>query len=129
MPGTLSANSWGPGYELVAILPDGTMDITNMGAETYIVGDLGVVTAMIAVSGYDLYVETFDVIEVYGQLTVRVAGGANAVVRLADAGGVELFSATCDASGNYDFGETFRWPTTRFSAISSATCTTKRPCS
>jgi len=69
--------------------------------------ELGSVTGVIAVSGYDQHIEIFDVVEAYGQLTGHVVAAgdeAGAVVRLFDTGGVEVATATCDASGAYDFG-------------------------
>ena len=61
--------------------------------------------AIIAVSGYNLYSETFPVIEAFGTLSGHVdANGspaAGAVVRLYDGGGELAFSATANAQGDY----------------------------
>ncbi len=67
----------------------------------------GTVTGVIAVSGYDQYVEYFDVVEAFGQLTGQVTAAgdeAGAVVRMFDTGGIEVAIATCDGTGAYDFG-------------------------
>lgn len=108
LPGTLTAGGTEPGFTLYAVLPDGAELSTGDASLVVTPAETGVVTGIIAVSGYDLYTETFDVIEAYGQLTGHVdAAGTPAVgatVQLFQ-GGVEMFSAVTDASGDYDIGE------------------------
>ncbi|MBD3162567.1 MAG: T9SS type A sorting domain-containing protein, partial [Candidatus Eisenbacteria bacterium] len=66
------------------------------------------VTGIISVPGYNLYQETFPVIEAYGTLTGHVdaagtpAGGA--ILRGYDAENALVFEATADAAGDYDVG-------------------------
>jgi subtilisin-like proprotein convertase family protein len=108
LPGTLTATVAEPGFTLYAVLPDGT-ELTTGDYDLIVTpSETGVVQGIIAVSGYDLYTESFDIIEAYGQLTGHVdAVGSPAVgatVQLFD-GAVEAFSAVTDASGNYDMGE------------------------
>ena len=109
LPADLNATVAEPGFTLHAFLPDGSEMTTGAASMTITAGDLGQITGVIAVSGYDIYTESFDVIEAYGTLTGTVtasgAGADGAVVRLYDAGGIEAYSAVCDATGAYDFGE------------------------
>ncbi|MBK6898846.1 MAG: carboxypeptidase regulatory-like domain-containing protein [bacterium] len=109
LPGTLHATSGEAGATLHAVLPDGGEQSTGAASLTLTAAQTGVVTGIIALSGYDLYTETFDVVEAYGQLTGHVSLGGSpavgAVVRGLDAGMVEVFSATTNASGDYDVGE------------------------
>ncbi len=109
LPGTLHATSGEAGATLHAVLPEGGEQSTGASSLTLTAAQTGVVTGIIALSGYDLYSETFDVIEAYGQLTghVDLAGtpAVGAVVHGLDDLGVEVFSATTNASGNYDVGE------------------------
>jgi len=107
LPGTLNATVGEAGATLFAFV-DGAWQQTSGSSLEITAAATGTVTGVIALSGYDQYVETFDVVEAYGTLTGTVtAGGGGAVgaeVRLVDGGGVEVASATCDASGAYDFG-------------------------
>ena len=74
--------------------------------------ELGFVHAVISKSGYDLYEETFTVIEAYGSVSGTVTDGdngspiANALVRFYEEGAVPdaepLFTATTNSSGFYD---------------------------
>ncbi|MBK6898453.1 MAG: carboxypeptidase regulatory-like domain-containing protein [bacterium] len=109
LPGTLHATTGEPGATLHAVLPDGSEQSTGAASLTLTAAQTGVVTGIIALSGYDLYTETFDVIEAYGQLTGHVSLGGSpavgAVVRGLDGDMVEVFSATTNASGDYDVGE------------------------
>lgn len=104
LPGTLVATVTEPGHVLHAILPDGT-DLTTGGASLPLTpAQAGVVTGIIAVDGYDLYTETFPIVEAYGTLagTVTAAGGgalAGATVRGYDALDSEVFAATTNAAG------------------------------
>ena len=108
LPGTLNATVAEPGFTLHAILPDGSELTTGDPSMIITPSETGAITGIIAVSGYDLYTEDFDVIEAYGTLTGHVdAAGSpavGAVVQLFD-GAVEMFSVVTDASGNYDVGE------------------------
>ena len=108
LPADLNATVAEPGFTLHAFLPDGSEMTTGAASMSITAGDLGLVTGVIAVSGYDIYTESFDVIEAFGTMTgVVTAGGggaAGAVVRLIDGGGIEAYSATCDGAGAYDFG-------------------------
>jgi len=108
LPATLNATVAEPGFTLYAMMPDGTEESTSASNLILTATETGVVEGIIAVSGYDLYSETFDVIEAYGTLTgyVDAAGvpAVGAVVQLFD-GAVEVFSAVTDGSGNYDVGE------------------------
>jgi subtilisin-like proprotein convertase family protein len=109
LPGTLHATTGEAGATLHAVLPNGTVQSTGAASLTLTAAQTGVVTGIIALSGYDLYTETFDVVEAYGQLTGRVTLGGSpavgAVVRGLDGDLVEVFSATTNASGDYDVGE------------------------
>ena len=109
LPGTLHATSGEASATLHAVLPDGSQQSTGAASLTLTAAQTGVVTGIIALSGYDLYTETFDVIEAYGQLTGHVSLGGSpavgAVVRGLDGDMVEVFSATTNASGAYDVGE------------------------
>ncbi|MBC8424305.1 proprotein convertase P-domain-containing protein [bacterium] len=108
LPGMLNATVSEPGHTLYAVLPDGTELTTGALSIEVTAAETGAVTGIIAVSGYDLYTEAFDVIEAYGTLTGHVdAAGSpavGAVVQLFD-GVVAVNSAVTDASGDYDFGE------------------------
>ena len=108
LPGTLNATVTETGFTLYAVLPDGSELSTGDNNLIVTAAETGVVTGIIAVSGYDLYTEAFDVIEAYGTLTGHVdAAGSpavGAVVQLFD-GVVAVNSAVTDASGDYDFGE------------------------
>ncbi|MBU1072603.1 proprotein convertase P-domain-containing protein [bacterium] len=108
LPGTLHATVAEGGHTLYAVLPDDSELSTGDYSLEITPAETGVITGIIAVSGYDLYSEDFDVIEAYGTLTGHVdAAGSpavGAIVQLFD-GAVEMFSATTDASGDYDIGE------------------------
>ena len=110
LPGTLHATVAEPGFTLYAVLPDGTELSTGAPSLEVTATETGQVTGIIAVSGYDLYTEAFDVIEAYGTLTGHVdAAGSpavGAVVQLFDdMGAIELASVVTDGFGDYDFGE------------------------
>jgi len=107
LPGTMNATVTEPGHTLFVILPDGTeLSTTDLSLEAT-PGDLGQVTGVIAVSGYDAYSELFDVVEAYGTLSGNVSDGAKAPI-----GGVQVYvyhpdsgtyvgPETTDASGDY----------------------------
>jgi len=105
LPATLTATVGESGTSLTAVLPDGSEQTVAGTALPLTVTQAGQVTGIIALSGYDIYRETFDVVEAYGTLSGHVdAGGsdaAGAVVVGTDSGGNVVFSATCDASGDY----------------------------
>ena len=109
LEGELSLKGAAPSHTLWAIMPDGTEFTTTEAAITVTPGQVGDVTGIIACSGYDLYTETFPVIEAYGTLTGTVdANGSpavGAVVEGHDAGDALTFEATVDALGDYDVGE------------------------
>jgi len=105
LPGTMHAAVGEAGGMLYAVLPDGSV-VSGAGYDLELtVGDLGQVTGMIAVSGYDIYTETFDVIEAYGTLSGTVTSGgspmANVVVNGLDELGDTVFTAVTDGSGQY----------------------------
>ena len=103
LPGTLHATVAEPGHTLYARLPDGTLLNTAATDLMLTPASLGSVTGIIAVSGYDLYSESFNVIEAYGQLAGTVtSGGApltGVTVRLLDGASAEVFAVTTAAGG------------------------------
>ena len=105
LPGTLNATVAEGGHTLAAMLPDGSIVDTADYELTVTPTELGQVTGMIAVSGYNIYSESFDIIEAYGTLsgTVTTGGGAmsGVVVNCLDEFGGTVFSVTTDASGAY----------------------------
>ncbi len=105
LPGTLTATVGEAGHALVAFLPDGTQMETAANDLVVTPNALGEVTGLIAVSGFNLYQETFTVIEAYGSLAGVVSSGgalmAGVTVNCLDEFGGNVFSAVTDASGNY----------------------------
>ncbi len=103
--GTLVATVSEAGHTLSATLPGGsefstgdfTLDLTPV--------MLSQVHGMIAVPGYDIYTESFDVVEAFGTLSGTVlAGGSGAVgasVRGLDGLSNEVFTAVCGVGGSY----------------------------
>ncbi|MFH1843606.1 MAG: carboxypeptidase-like regulatory domain-containing protein, partial [bacterium] len=71
--------------------------------------ELGQVEGIIAVSGYDLYTEAFDIIEAFGTMTGTVSSGgtplAGVTVYGYDDTKALAFTAVTNASGAYDVGE------------------------
>ena len=106
LPGTLHAVVTEPGHTLYGVLPDGTELSTTDVSLTLTPNELGQVTGIIAVSGYDVYSEAFDIIEAYGTLTGTVASGGSPLsgvtVRGYDAGMALAFEAVTNGSGQYD---------------------------
>ena len=105
LPGYLHASVGEMGGDLFAMLPDGSI-VAGAGYDmTVTPGDLGMVTGIIAVSGYNVYTEEFEVIEAYGTLSgVVTTGGspmADVVVTGLDEFGGTVFTSVTDASGNY----------------------------
>jgi len=109
LPGTLHATVSEPGFTLWAFLPGGTSLSTADPNLELTPTALGQVHGIIAVSGYDLYSEDFDIIEAYGTLTGTVASGgsplAGVTVEGYDAGMNLAFQAVTDGSGAYDVGD------------------------
>ena len=109
LPGTLHATVSEPGHTLYGVLPDGTELSTTDVSLTLTPNELGQVTGIIAVSGYDVYSEAFDIIEAYGTLTGTVASGGSPLsgvtARGYDAGMVLAFEAVTNGSGQYDLGD------------------------
>jgi len=105
LPATLVATVGEPGTSLTAVLPDGSEQTVAGTSLPLTVTQTGQVTGIIALSGYDLYTETFDVVEAYGTLSGHVdaggSGAAGAVVVGTNSDGDVVFSATCDANGDY----------------------------
>ncbi len=105
LPGTLVATVAEPGATLFALMPGGGSSSVAGTSLEVTPAALGQVTGVIAVSGYDVYSEAFDVVEAYGTLSGHVdAAGSpavGAVVRGLDGGGAEVFSAVTNASGDY----------------------------
>ena len=105
LPGTLNATVAEGGHTLAAMLPDGSIVDTSDFELTVTPTELGQVTGMIAVSGYNIYSEAFDIIEAYGTLSGTVTTGGSAmsgvVVNCLDEFGGTVFSVTTDASGAY----------------------------
>jgi len=105
LPGTLHASVGQAGYTLYAQMPDGTVQSSATSQLTVTAGELGQVTGIIALSGYDLYTETFDVIEAYGTVAGTVTSGgspmAGVTVNCLDGMGDEVFSVVTGADGGY----------------------------
>jgi subtilisin-like proprotein convertase family protein len=105
LPGTLHAFVSEGGQTVYALL-NGTQIGSTTGTSLDLTpGATGTMRGIIAVSGYDLYEESFPVIEAYGTLTGHVDAngqpGAGAVVKGYDQGGQVVFEATANAQGNY----------------------------
>ncbi|MBM4130072.1 T9SS type A sorting domain-containing protein, partial [bacterium] len=103
LPGTLHATVGQTGATLYARLPNGTLLETTAAQMALTPTTLGVIAGTIAVSGYNVYTESFNIIEAYGQLSGTVtAGGApmvGVVVRLLDESLSQVFSVTSGAGG------------------------------
>jgi len=94
---------------LFAILPDGTELQTAETTMEITPSTAGAVTGAIAISGFNVYTETFPIIEAYGTLAGHVdAAGSpavGAVVKGFDMDMAEKWSATANSLGNYTVGE------------------------
>ncbi|HPF71352.1 MAG TPA: C25 family cysteine peptidase, partial [Candidatus Krumholzibacteria bacterium] len=105
LPGTLHATVAEAGHILYAQLPDGSLLNTAAADLVLTPAQLGAVTGIIAVSGYDLYTETFPIIEAYGSVAGTVTSGgapmAGVTVRCVDGLGADAFSAVTAADGTY----------------------------
>ena len=107
LPGTMNATVTEPGHTLFVVLPDGTElstpDLTLEATPT----ELGQVTGLIAVSGYDTYSEAFDVVEAYGTLAGNVSDATKAPlagvnVHVYEPGpGAYVGTATTGGTGDY----------------------------
>jgi len=105
LPGTLHAQVTEPGATLAAVLPDGSV-LNTAAAELVVTStELGQVTGIIAVSGYNVYQEMFDVVEAYGDVAGTVTSGgtpmAGVTVNGLDELGGTVFSVVTDAAGQY----------------------------
>ncbi len=105
LPGTLTATLGEAGHTLFAQMPDGTVLNTSDLSMVITPAQLGMVNGIIAVEGYNLYSESFDIIEAYGTVSGNVTSGgtamANVIVNGLDSFGGTVFTAVTDASGNY----------------------------
>ncbi|MDD5719335.1 MAG: C25 family cysteine peptidase [Candidatus Krumholzibacteria bacterium] len=105
LPGTLNASASPGGFTLYALLPDGSLLSSATPSLTVTVGSLGQVKGTIALSGYDLYSEFFDVVAAYGTVAGTVTSGgsplAGVTVRLVDASQTTVFAVTTGANGAY----------------------------
>ncbi len=105
LPGVLNATVTEPGHTLYAALLDGTLLSTTDVALAVTPTSLTNITGLIAVPGYDVYSEVFEVIEAYGTVSGVVTNDgtpmAGVVVNCLDEFGGNVFSATTDASGAY----------------------------
>ncbi len=103
LPGTLHAVVGEPGCTLYAQMPDGSLLQSATSTLTATATETGNVVGMIAKSGYDLYTETFAVIEAYGTVAGTVTSGGNplagVIVRCLDENDAQVFSVTTNASG------------------------------
>jgi subtilisin-like proprotein convertase family protein len=109
LPGVLHAQVGQPGHTLFAFLNGSPVGNTTDTSLQITPAETGEVEGIIAVSGYNLYRESFAVVEAYGTLTGHVtAGGApaiGAVVTGYDGADQEVFQATTNAQGDYNVGE------------------------
>lgn len=103
LPGYMSTDIVGA-YTLYAELPDGSV-VTGGDPLVVTATELGQVVGIVAISGYDLVTEAFDVIEAYGTVSGTVTSGGGAMVgvtvNLLDEFGDPVFSVETDPSGNY----------------------------
>jgi subtilisin-like proprotein convertase family protein len=109
LPGTLHASVTEPGATLYARLPNGTLLETTAADLALTPTGLGVVTGTIAVSGYNVYSENFNIIEAYGQLTGTVTSAGSPMVgvtvRLLDETLNEVFAVVSGAGGAWSAPE------------------------
>ncbi len=105
LPGYLHASVGEAGGDLFAMLPDGSV-VAGAGYDMTLTPEAqGQVTGIIAVSGYNVYSEAFDIIEAYGTLAGNVTTGGTAMAGVTVTGldefGGTVFTSVTDASGNY----------------------------
>ncbi len=109
LPGTLTATVAEGGATVYARMPNGDNFNSPAPDLTVTPGQLGMVTGLIGVSGYNLYTEEFEVIEAYGSLSGNVTSGGSAmagvIVNGLDEFGSTVFTAVTDAAGNYALAE------------------------
>ena len=109
LPGTMHATVGETGHTLYAELPDGTLLSTQDPDLTFTPHQLGEVNGYIAVSGYNYYWESFDIIEAYGTLTGTVSSGGSPLPGVTlqgyDTAMEMVFEVVTNASGDYDVGE------------------------
>jgi subtilisin-like proprotein convertase family protein len=109
LPGTIEGDCREPDYTMFVYLNGILHGTTNTLTYEMTPDELGEVTAILAISGYDIYSESFPVIEAYGTLTGHVDDGrspaVDAIVKGFDAGDELVFEAITDGAGNYDLGE------------------------
>lgn len=105
LPGVLHAQVSQPGHTLFAFLNGAPYGSTTETSLQLTPNATGAVEGIIAVSGYNLYRESFAVVEAYGTLTGHVtAAGAPAVGAIVagyDQSNQLVFQATTNASGDY----------------------------
>lgn len=109
LPGTLNASVGELGTTVVAFLPDGSQVTGPAPQLTVTPGQLGVVTGQIALDGYNLYTETFEVIQAYGTLSGTITNEgtpmANVFVTGLDMHDTPVFTTVTDANGVYTVAE------------------------
>ncbi len=97
------------GASVFAHMPDGTVLAGNHTGLMVTPTQLGTVTGVIAVSGYNVYSEDFEVIEAYGTLSGNITSGgspmANVTVTGKDSFGGTVFTAITDVNGDYALAE------------------------
>ncbi|MCK4305411.1 MAG: proprotein convertase P-domain-containing protein, partial [Candidatus Eisenbacteria sp.] len=109
LPGVLHAQLVELGHTLWAFLNGALVDSTSAYSMEITPAEVGELTGIIAVSGYDLYMEAFPVIEAYGTLTGHVDAAGSPAVGAAVKGFNQaeelVFEAVTNAQGDYDVGE------------------------
>jgi subtilisin-like proprotein convertase family protein len=105
LPGTLHATVAEAGHTLFAVLPDGSVLDTAAADLVLTPSALGEVLGIIAVSGYNVYSESFPIIEAYGSVAGTVTSGgvamAGVTVSCLDGASNLVFSSVTDAAGAY----------------------------
>jgi subtilisin-like proprotein convertase family protein len=103
LPATLHAAVGQPGCTLFARMPGGALLQSSTGSLQATATQTGDVVGIIAKSGYNLYSETFAVVEAFGTVAGTVTSGgsplANVTVRCLDENSAQVFSVTTNASG------------------------------
>ena len=93
LPGYLHGSVGQAGGMLYAVMPDGTVESGAGYDLTLTAANLGQVTGMIAVSGYNIYTEAFDVIEAYGTLAGNVTSGGSPMANVM-VNGLDMYGGT-----------------------------------